>query len=228
MAGENRNHVLLTPGLRTREHCRPVATGTAVPLTPSTPAQRQRRDLILDTALTLVEERGPDGFQVRDVVTRSGVALGTIYRYFPSKDYLIVEALARGRPGCAAASRRRHVTTPAPTPRSGWPRCSGSSPRRSSARPTTRVWCSTAWSRTTRSSSSRSTTSAPPSAPRSSSRLADLEPTLAEDVTVVVYSLLTEHIVAVATGRPSVGGTELQLERGIRLLQRALRAGPCP
>ena len=42
--------------------------------------------------------------------------------------------------------------------------------------------------------------------------LADLEPTLAEDVTVVVYSLLTEHIVAVATGRPSVGGTELQLD----------------
>ncbi len=52
-------------------------TGTVVPLSPSTPAQRQRRDLILDTAISLVEERGPDGapgrgFLINEVNTIPG------------------------------------------------------------------------------------------------------------------------------------------------------------
>ena len=205
-----------------------MATGTAVPLTPSTPAQRQRRDLILDTALTLVEERGPDGFQVRDVVTRSGVALGTIYRYFPSKDYLIVEALARwssGLRGRLAATTRDDAGADPAERVATLLRLIAKAVERSPnhARAVLHGMVSNDPIVELAQHDFRATFGA-----ALELALADLEPTLAEDVTVVVYSLLTEHIVAVATGRPSVGGTELQLERGIRLLQRALRAGPRP
>jgi AcrR family transcriptional regulator len=201
-----------------------VATGTAVPLTPNTPAQRQRRDLILDTALSLVEERGPDGFQVREVVTRSGVALGTIYRYFPSKDYLIVEALARwssGLRGRLAVATRDAAGEDAAERVATLLRLIATAVERSPnhARAVLHGMVSNDPIVELAQHDFRATFGA-----ALELALADVDPGLVDDVTVVVYSLLTEHIVAVATGRPSVGGTEFQLERGIRLLQRAMRA----
>ncbi|MDZ7731933.1 MAG: TetR family transcriptional regulator [Acidimicrobiia bacterium] len=38
-------------------------------------------------------EGGYDAVQMRDVAARAGVALGTIYRYFSSKDHLLAAAL---------------------------------------------------------------------------------------------------------------------------------------
>jgi len=55
--------------------------------------QAARRSRVLDAALQLASEGGYDAVQMRDVATRAHVALGTIYRYFRSKDELLAAAL---------------------------------------------------------------------------------------------------------------------------------------
>jgi AcrR family transcriptional regulator len=45
---------------------------------------------VIRAALDLGAEGGYDAVQMRDVATRADVALGTIYRYFPSKDALLL------------------------------------------------------------------------------------------------------------------------------------------
>jgi AcrR family transcriptional regulator len=57
-----------------------------------TPNQAARRARVLDAALALATEGGYDAVQMRDVASRASVALGTIYRYFSSKDHLLAEA----------------------------------------------------------------------------------------------------------------------------------------
>jgi AcrR family transcriptional regulator len=54
-----------------------------------TPNQAARRNRVLDAALALAAEGGYDAVQMRDVAGRAQVALGTIYRYFSSKDHLL-------------------------------------------------------------------------------------------------------------------------------------------
>ena len=56
-------------------------------------AQRERRARILDSPLTLASRGGYDAVQMRAVAERADVALGTLYRYFPSKIHLLVGAL---------------------------------------------------------------------------------------------------------------------------------------
>ena len=58
-------------------------------------AQRDRRKRILDATLALASKGGYDAVQMRSVAERADVALGTLYRYFPSKIHLLVSALAR-------------------------------------------------------------------------------------------------------------------------------------
>src|ERR687887_2745160 len=58
-------------------------------------AQRERRKRILDATLALASKGGYDAVQMRTVAERADVALGTLYRYFPSKIHLLVSALAR-------------------------------------------------------------------------------------------------------------------------------------
>jgi len=58
-------------------------------------AQRDRRRRILDATLQLASKGGYDAVQMRAVAERADVALGTLYRYFPSKIHLLVSALAR-------------------------------------------------------------------------------------------------------------------------------------
>jgi AcrR family transcriptional regulator len=58
-------------------------------------AQRERRRRILDATLALAAKGGYEAVQMRAVAERADVALGTLYRYFPSKIHLLVSALAR-------------------------------------------------------------------------------------------------------------------------------------
>ena len=58
-------------------------------------AQRDRHKRILDATLALASKGGYDAVQMRTVAERADVALGTLYRYFPSKIHLLVSALAR-------------------------------------------------------------------------------------------------------------------------------------
>ena len=57
-------------------------------------AQRERRKRILDAATALAAKGGFEQVQMRAVAERADVALGTLYRYFPSKIHLLVSALA--------------------------------------------------------------------------------------------------------------------------------------
>ena len=61
----------------------------------SSAAQRERRQRILDATLALASRGGYEAVQMRAVADRAGVALGTLYRYFPSKIHLLVSGLAR-------------------------------------------------------------------------------------------------------------------------------------
>src|SRR5262252_10844841 len=56
-------------------------------------AQRERRKRILDATLALASKGGYDAVQMREVAEHADVALGTLYRYFPSKIHLLVSGL---------------------------------------------------------------------------------------------------------------------------------------
>ena len=58
-------------------------------------AQRDRRKRILDATIALASQGGFEAVQMRAVAERADVALGTLYRYFPSKLHLLVSALGR-------------------------------------------------------------------------------------------------------------------------------------
>jgi TetR/AcrR family transcriptional regulator, cholesterol catabolism regulator len=84
-------------------------------------AQRDRRKRILDATIALASSGGFDAVQMRTVAEQADVALGTLYRYFPSKIHLLVSALAQELetaqaglesqpiPGDSAADRVMHV-----------------------------------------------------------------------------------------------------------------------
>lgn len=73
-------------------------TNTSAGATRATPdgsaAQRDRRRRILEATLQLASKGGYEAVQMRTVAERAEVALGTLYRYFPSKIHLLVSALA--------------------------------------------------------------------------------------------------------------------------------------
>ena len=77
-------------------------------------AQRDRRKRILDATIALASHGGFDAVQMRAVAERADVALGTLYRYFPSKLHLLVSALAREFEEVNASLDRRPV--PGETP----------------------------------------------------------------------------------------------------------------
>jgi AcrR family transcriptional regulator len=59
---------------------------------PAFPAERTRDDKrarLLEAALDLFETRGFDGVAVPEIAAKAGVATGTIYRYFPTKEALV-------------------------------------------------------------------------------------------------------------------------------------------
>jgi AcrR family transcriptional regulator len=61
-----------------------------------------RKARIIATAVVLAEQGGFEAVRLRDVAAHSGVALGTLYRHFRSKDDLLVAALASEAAGLAA------------------------------------------------------------------------------------------------------------------------------
>jgi AcrR family transcriptional regulator len=68
---------------------------SAPPLPESlTPTQRERRDRIVRAGLALLRAHDHHQIQMKDVAAEADVALGTVYRYFQSKDHLFAEVLA--------------------------------------------------------------------------------------------------------------------------------------
>ena len=72
------------------------AAAPAAPVTsalPLTERQEARRRRILDATTRLATRGGFDAVQMREVAESSSVALGTLYRYFPSKVHLLVATM---------------------------------------------------------------------------------------------------------------------------------------
>jgi AcrR family transcriptional regulator len=92
---------------------RPATDGHGV----RTRSQHQRRKRIVQAAAALASRGGVEAMQMRTVAERAGVALGTLYRYFPSKMDLVVavvgeeidlleSSIERRPPGAATPSSR--------------------------------------------------------------------------------------------------------------------------
>jgi AcrR family transcriptional regulator len=71
-----------------------VDDGATRPPDPDTlpTAQRARRDRIVQAAIDLLADADYESVQMRDVAEHAGVALGTLYRYFSSKEHLYAAA----------------------------------------------------------------------------------------------------------------------------------------
>lgn len=71
--------------------------------------KRRTRRRILDAADTLFRERGFDATTTREVATRSGVAAGTVFNYFSSKEALatalLAEAMETANADCSESRR---------------------------------------------------------------------------------------------------------------------------
>jgi AcrR family transcriptional regulator len=88
---------------------------TVTPAEPVTEAQHARYRRMVDVATALVTSGGEDALQMSDMPTLAEVSLATLYRYFPSKEYLLFavvqqyleSALARSHP-----SQRGGLTVP--------------------------------------------------------------------------------------------------------------------
>jgi AcrR family transcriptional regulator len=85
---------MATPRTRTGQQAGLASTGSGA-ADPGSAAQRERRKRILDATLELASRGGYEAVQMRAVADRADVALGTLYRYFPSKIHLLVSGLAR-------------------------------------------------------------------------------------------------------------------------------------
>ncbi|MET7896561.1 TetR family transcriptional regulator [Streptomyces mirabilis] len=70
------------------------APARRAPAAPTAQSQVVRRARILRAAAQLGATRGYDGVQMQDVAKKAGVALGTLYRYFPSKTQLFLAVMA--------------------------------------------------------------------------------------------------------------------------------------
>jgi TetR/AcrR family transcriptional regulator, cholesterol catabolism regulator len=56
-------------------------------------SMEEKRSRILETAIELAEKGGFDNVRLRDVAAQAEVALGTLYKRFPSKESILIAAL---------------------------------------------------------------------------------------------------------------------------------------
>ena len=71
----------------------------------SDPPPGPKRDVILRAAIDVFAERGYFNAQVADVARAAGVAAGTVYLYFRSKDDLLISIFERGMRDALAEGR---------------------------------------------------------------------------------------------------------------------------
>src|SRR3954453_13346902 len=77
-------------------------------------SQHQRRKRIVQAAAALASRGGIEAMQMRTVAERAGVALGTLYRYFPSKMDLVVAVVSEELDLLQGSLERRPPRSAAP------------------------------------------------------------------------------------------------------------------
>jgi AcrR family transcriptional regulator len=94
-----------------------VSTGTAkaaVSRRPGRPRSEQADQAIIDAALSLFAESGPEGLCIEQVAAKAGVGKATIYRRWPGKEDLLLDAIAALKvplPEPAGRSAREDLVT---------------------------------------------------------------------------------------------------------------------
>jgi AcrR family transcriptional regulator len=68
--------------------------GGAGPRRPGRPRSERADHAIIDAALSLFAETGPEGLCIEKVAARAGVGKATIYRRWPGKEELLLDAIA--------------------------------------------------------------------------------------------------------------------------------------
>lgn len=84
---------------------------------PLTERQEARRRRILHASTQLASRGGFEAVQMREVAESSGVALGTLYRYFPSKVHLLVATMQDQLQRLHETLRKRPPTEEEPSAR---------------------------------------------------------------------------------------------------------------
>jgi AcrR family transcriptional regulator len=74
---------------------RPAAPSTRSGAEKLDPRVQRSRDAVLTTTFELLGESGVGGFTIDEVARRSGVAKTTIYRQWPSREALVIDACSR-------------------------------------------------------------------------------------------------------------------------------------
>src|SRR5438874_6837864 len=68
-------------------------TGEVEPVSIRGMSMEEKRSRILETAIELAEKGGFENVRLRDVAANASVALGTLYKRFPSKESILIAAL---------------------------------------------------------------------------------------------------------------------------------------
>jgi AcrR family transcriptional regulator len=79
-----------------------------------TPRQRDRRERLIDAAISLLQTEDYENVQVKEVADLAGVSLGTLYNYFYSKERLFAEALVKWASSLPANIRSRPLSDASP------------------------------------------------------------------------------------------------------------------
>ncbi|MBY8887314.1 TetR family transcriptional regulator [Streptomyces sp. PTM05] len=94
-----------------------MATQSRPASAPLTARQEARRRRILHAGARLAGRGGFDAVQMREVAETSQVALGTLYRYFPSKIHLLVATMQDQLQQLHETLRKRPPSAPEPSAR---------------------------------------------------------------------------------------------------------------
>jgi AcrR family transcriptional regulator len=96
---------------------REAGTGAAQPVARLAASQLRRMRRIVDEAVRLAEEGGFEAVRLRDVAEASDVALGTLYKYFRSKEDILLFALTEEVERLEASVQARPITGATPVER---------------------------------------------------------------------------------------------------------------
>ncbi len=182
--------------------------------------QRARRQRIIDAACQLMITVDYGKIQVKDVAEEAGVSLGTLYRYFNSKDHLFASALASwAAPIDAALAERRRRSRGAPATRArtiyrAAARSFEDAPRVYSALMALAVSADRYAIAEFQAFSQRETA-------MFASTVADVPQPYRDDVVAVLSSVLSESLRGYVVGLYPMSGVYQRLDRAIRLVFRA-------